>query len=165
MSRTGVPLLDEFPATQYDDELDLNVPELFVQPPTPKLRTTNAIEIPWSTTRHRLSVDHIYTRMHPSSSEPSTMYSGDFGNPLTRDRRSQSVPLSLDAVTLSKKLVNVSDMFEAKQQAIRRRGRGHSRTLSSSESPRNATSNRHSDLIEEWKRERDVLSPKIGSPV
>jgi hypothetical protein len=86
--------------------------------------------------------------------------------PLTRERRSQSVPLSLNVVAYSKKLVNVSDKFEAKSQAVKMREKERSRTLSGSELSLNSPPSRpHSDLVEQWMKESDVFSTKIGSPV
>ena len=158
MSWSTPPFLDAISASQQDD-LNIIVPELFIQPPTPRL-PTEAIEFPWTTwtTTRRLSL----STMHESRSE--NRFDG-LNPPLTRDRRSQSVPLSLDAVSLSKKIVFVSDKFEAKHQAVKMRVKERSRTLSGSESPRSMIAKRRSDLIEEWLREKDELSPQIGSPV
>ncbi|CAB3979346.1 Hypothetical predicted protein [Paramuricea clavata] len=161
MSRSGVPFVDELSAPQ--DDLHFNVPELLIQPPTPRL-PSDAIAVPWSTSRH-LSVGSLPT-MHTSQSAPTATYLAD--QPLTRDRRSrsQSVPLSLNVVAYTKKLVNVSDIFEAKNQAVKMRGKERSRTLSGSELSRtDSHPRRHSDLVEQWMKERDVFSPKIGSPV
>ena len=160
MSRSGVPFVDELSAPQ--DDLHFNVPELLIQPPTPRL-PSDAITVPWTTSRH-LSVGSLPT-MHASQSAPTATYLAD-QLPLTRERRSQSVPLSLNVVAYSKKLVNVSDKFEAKSQAVKMREKEPSRTLSGSELSLNSHPSRpHSDLVEQWMKESDVFSTKIGSPV
>lgn len=155
MSRSGVPFLETISKP--------TVPELTVEPPTPKLRSSEALEILWDSSRRRLSAPS----MHESHSSTSTCSLDEVNRPLTRDRRSQSVPLSLDAVVLTKKLVNLSDKFEAKVVQMREKER--SRTLNGCETPRDIPQNtkpkRHSDLVEQWLRDSDKLSPKIGSPV
>ena len=161
MSLSRVPHLDELSAPQDD----FIVPELCIQPPTPRLPSeeSEAIDIPWIIPRH-WSTGCIFT-MHESRS--ARLLDG-LNPPLSRDRRSQSVPLSLNAVALSKKLVNVSDRFEAKHQAVKMREKERSRTVSEGETTRSSHPKRHSDLIEQRQRERvttDELPPKIGSSV
>lgn len=152
MSRGRVPWLSDLPASQ--DDLNFIVPELFIEPPTPNL-ASETISIHWTTTRH-LSID----TMHESRSVPTTNYLDDY-EPLSRNNRSRSVPLSLNAVTLSKKLVFISDRFEAKHQATQR-----TRTVSDSETSRpSVTPKRYSDLVENWMTESDGPVSKVGSPV
>ena len=162
MSRYGVPDLPKISAS-IEDEFDFTVPELHIHPPTPRSPCVET-DVSWTATTRSLSVSYI-TTMHVSHSEPSTNLLGALNPPLTRDRRSQSVPLSLDAVVLSKKIVHVSDRFERKHQAAKMQLKERSRTLSESEISKSPSYKRHSDLIEQWLRESDDLSPKIGSPV
>lgn len=162
MSRHEVPDLPTVSAF-IEDDFNFTVPELHIQPPTPRLPSEET-NISWTTTTRNLSVSYI-TTMHESHSAPSTNLLDTLNPPLTRDRRSQSVPLSLDAVVLSKKIVNVSDRFERKHQAAKMQLKERARTLSGSEIAGDPSHKRHSDLIEQWLRESDELSPKIGSPV
>ena len=154
-----VPILDEFSAPSND----FLAPELLIQPPTPSSPQSEEFHLLWTSSRH-LSIGSI-TSMHESHSVPQASILGDINPPLTRDRRSQSVPLSLNAVTLSKKLVNISDKFEAKHHAVKLREKERSRTLSGSETTRSSHYNRQSDLVEQWLRERDDFSQNKGSPV
>jgi hypothetical protein len=154
-----VPFLDEFSAPPNHSNAP---PELLVQPPTPTSLSATQLHTRWTSSRH-LSIGSI--TMHESHSEPKASILGELNPPLTRDRRSQSVPLSLNAVAITKKLVNVSDRFEAKHCAVQIRGKERSRTMSGSETTTSSHHKRHSDLIEEWLRESDDFSSKIGSPV
>ena len=156
--RRGVPDLTQVSA-YLEDDFHFTVPELHIQPPTPRSprQTSEAIDVSWITKTRSLSISYIPT-MHGSRLDT-------LNPPLSRDRRSQSVPLSLDAVVLSKKIVNVSDRFEARHQAVKMQLKERSRTLSGSELSQGPSHKRHSDLIEEWLRESDDFSPKIGSPV
>ena len=159
MSRSRVPFLDELSAPSDD----LIAPELFIQPPTPSSPQSEAFHLLWTNSRH-LSIGSI-TTMHHSQSVPKTSILGDLNSPLTRDRRSQSMPLSLNVATLSKKLVKLSDTFEAKHSAVKLREKERSRTLSGSEATTSCHYKRQSDLVEEWIRESGYFLQNKGSPV
>ena len=159
MSRPRVPFLDELSAPSDD----LIAPEFYIQPPTPSSPQSEAFHLLWTNSRH-LSIGSI-TSMHHSSSVPKESILGDLNPPLTRDRRSQSVPLSLNAVTLSRKLVKISDKFEAKHSAVKLREKERSRTLSGSETMTSSHHKRQSDLVEEWIRESYDFSQNKGSAV
>ena len=163
--RHGVPDLTQVSA-YLEDDFHFTVPELHIQPPTPRSprQTSEAIDVSWITKTRSLSISYIPT-MHGSRPAPSASLLDTLNPPLSRDRRSQSVPLSLDAVVLSKKIVNVSDRFEARHQAVKMQLKERSRTLSGSEISHGPSYKRHSDLIEEWLTKSDDFSPKIGSPV
>lgn len=151
-------------------EIQTVLPELFIEPPTPKSTSTeteddNVIRDKWTSTRH--SSYPFIDRMHSSSSDNFQR----IDNPLTREKRSQSFPLSLDAVALTKKLVSVSDKFEAKVQ-VTRITRRRFRSLSGSESAEEkkiSQTKRHSDLIDHLfscsQDEGEDISMKVGSPV
>ena len=163
MSRSGAPFLVENISTSIEENANVVIPELFFQPPTPRLEPSESIDIPWQASRRHLSVDF---NMHGSRS--ANCMDG-IENTLTREKRSQSVPLSLDAVTFSRRVVTMSDKFEARHHAVQIRMKERSRTLSDSEPHHGSLPtrlpNRHSDIIEHWLRESDSFSPKIGSPV
>lgn len=86
--------------------------------------------------------------MHHSQSAPETsgleFLSCDVKR---RETRSQSVPLNLNVVQISKKIVDISDRFNEKQTGVIRR---RSRASSEAESLRSNLPKRQSDLVEQW---------------
>ena len=100
--------------------------------------------------------------MHHSQSAPETASRLElFNRNLTRETRSQSVPLSLNAVQISKKIVDISDKFNEKQSGIIRR----SRTSSEGDNLRSNLPKRQSDLVQQWLSDSTKPNTNIGSAV
>lgn len=141
-----------------------DVPELFVEPSSPLIRQSSIepskpIDIPQPTSRHLKIVG-----MHESQSAPPTSNVQFFSNPITRDSRSQSVPLSLDAVRLSRQIVHISDKFNEKQN-IKMYQRKKTRSFSGeAERAPKPVQKRHSANLQEWFL-NCYTNSNIGSPV
>ena len=134
-----------------------DVPKLLVHLASPSHGQPEPFHIPCPSTRHLNIVE-----MHHSQSAPETASRLElFNRNLTRETRSQSVPLSLNAVQISKKIVDISDKFNEKQSGIIRR----SRTSSEGDNLRSNLPKRQSDLVQQWLSDSTKPNTNIGSAV
>lgn len=158
MSQPGEPTVEYSASASIYSNHETHI-EVFVEPSSPQA-STSPIAIS-STSRKHLEI----VGMYESQSAPSDAGSHfQFLNPpITRRSRSQSVPLSLDAVRISKKIVDISDRFNEKQ-SVKMRTKLRTRTLSDDEgAERNVLPKRHSDIWEEFMN--SDRKSNIGSPV